>query len=254
MVRQPDGINGKTFFQWNVPQGTPSWIRRGVLRDPDDPTGREKTVFMVDDVETLRHIANLGCIALHVLACREATREQCDFVTLDFDLGGQPLSVGDRARPHAEGAARRGRAHWLPEDQRANGPARARSGRPRHQLHHRRAARRAPRSPGHRIATRRSPRWSASATSAAGVLYVDTEQTGQSRTIVSPYSVRAFPGASVSTPLDWRELSSALDPRRYTIMTVPERIATIGDPLATLLDQRPDIAVAVAKLGARLTK
>jgi bifunctional non-homologous end joining protein LigD len=253
MVRQPDGINGKTFFQWNVPQGTPSWIRRGVLRDPDDPTGREKTVFMVDDVETLRHIANLGCIALHVLACREATRDQCDFVTLDFDLGGQPLSVAIEL------------AHTLKElleDAGLTGYPKTSGQTGLHVL--------VPVGPGisfttgellaellGRLVTDRHPKVSTmerKRDKRGGRLYVDTEQTGQSRTIVSPYSVRAFPGASVSTPLDWRELSSALDPRRYTIMTVPERITTIGDPFATLLDQRPDIPHAVAKLGARLKK
>jgi bifunctional non-homologous end joining protein LigD len=253
MVRQPDGIRGKTFFQWNVPQGTPSWIRRGTLRDPDDPAGREKTVFLVDDVETLRHIANLGCIALHVLACREATRDQCDFITLDFDLGGQPFSVAVEL------------AHTLKElldDAGLTGYPKTSGQTGLHVL--------IPMGPGitfttgellaellGRLVTERHPKVSTmerKRDKRGGRLYVDTEQTGQSRTIVSPYSVRAFPGATVSTPLDWRELSSALDPRRFTIMTVPERIETIGDPLATLLDQRPDIPQAVAKLGARLKK
>ena len=48
LVRHPDGIKGKSFFQWNVPEGTPTWIRKGVLRDPDDPNARDKIVFLVD--------------------------------------------------------------------------------------------------------------------------------------------------------------------------------------------------------------
>lgn len=251
MVRQPDGIHGKTFFQWNVPQGTPSWIRRGALRDPDDPNGREKTVFLVDDVETLRHIANLGCIALHVLACREATRDQCDFITIDFDLGEQPLSVAIELALDLKELLDHAGLTGYPKTSGQTGL---------HVL--------IPMGPGisfttggllaellgrlitqkhSKVATMERKR-----DKRGGRLYVDTEQTGASRTIVSPYSVRAFPGATVSTPLYWSELSSALDPRRFTIMTVPERIETLGDPLATLLEQRPDIPQAVAKLGARL--
>src|SRR5262249_26471766 len=53
MVRYPDGIRGKSFYQWNVPQGTPDWLRRTMLRDSSDPDKREKVVFLVDDVDAL---------------------------------------------------------------------------------------------------------------------------------------------------------------------------------------------------------
>ncbi|HVJ19522.1 MAG TPA: DNA ligase D [Polyangiaceae bacterium] len=247
LVRQPDGIKGKSFFQWNVPEGTPEWIRKGVLYDPDDPE-REKVVFIVDDAEALRYIPQLGCIALHVLACREATREQADFLTIDFDIGEQPLAYAVELaltlREILDGAGLRG----YPKTSGQKGL---------HVL--------VPLGPGvsfdtsvlmaellgrlvtdrhskiatmERMKEKRGPR-----------VYVDTGQTGQSRSIVAPYSVRAWPGATVSTPLDWEELHSALDPKRFTIMTVPARLAELPDPLAGLLEQEPDIAAAVGALG-----
>ena len=76
-------------------------------------------------------------------------------------------------------------------------------------------------------------------------------QTGPSRTIVAPYSVRAWPGATVSTPIHCEEVHVALDPRRFTLVTVPQRLAESGDPFAGLLDERPDMATAVARLGER---
>src|SRR5262249_32523972 len=85
-----------------------------------------------------------------------------------------------------------------------------------------------------------------------GRIYIDTGQTGRSRTIVSPYSVRAYPGATVSTPLEWDEINFALDPRRFSITTVPDRLARFTDPMAQLLEVRPDIPDAVAKLGTLL--
>jgi bifunctional non-homologous end joining protein LigD len=83
-------------------------------------------------------------------------------------------------------------------------------------------------------------------------VYVDTGQTGRSRTIVAPYSVRAVAGATVSTPLDWDEVGFHLDPRRFTVDTVPERARSRGDLIAGLLDDRPDVEGAVVKLGGLL--
>ena len=82
-------------------------------------------------------------------------------------------------------------------------------------------------------------------------VYVDTGQTGATRAIVAPYSVRAVKGARVSTPLDWSEVTTKLDPGRFTMKTVPARIAKLGgrDPMRDLLKLQPDVAAAVAKLG-----
>ena len=84
-------------------------------------------------------------------------------------------------------------------------------------------------------------------------VYIDTGQTGRSRTIVAPYSVRAYPGASVSTPLFWEEVHMALDPRQPTMFSVPTRVLERGDPLEGMLDARPDIPAAVARLGGLLS-
>ena len=79
-------------------------------------------------------------------------------------------------------------------------------------------------------------------------VYVDTGQTGPTRTIAAPYSVRAQPGATVSTPLAWDEVTPALDPKRFTLRTVPARFAERGDPMRPLLTARPDVARAVRRI------
>ena len=83
-------------------------------------------------------------------------------------------------------------------------------------------------------------------------VFIDTGQTGRSRAIVAPYSVRAIAGARVSTPLSWDEVSFNLDQSIFTTFTVPERIARHGDPMADLLEQRPDVLRAAEKLGKLL--
>jgi bifunctional non-homologous end joining protein LigD len=81
-------------------------------------------------------------------------------------------------------------------------------------------------------------------------VYIDTGQTGRSRTIVAPYSVRARAGATVSTPLRWDEVHLALDPARFSMFNVLARLDEMGDPLAGLLDERPDVVEAVSRLEA----
>ena len=85
-------------------------------------------------------------------------------------------------------------------------------------------------------------------------MYVDTGQTGQTRAIVAPYSVRAVAGATVSTPLHWDEVDASLDPRAFTLKTIPARLAKLGDPMKTLLATKVDGPRAVERIGALVTR
>jgi DNA primase len=67
-------------------------------------------------------------------------------------------------------------------------------------------------------------------------VFVDYNQNARDHTIASAYSVRGNPFGTVSTPIFWDELDDALDPREFTIATVPARFATIGDPHAGIDD------------------
>jgi bifunctional non-homologous end joining protein LigD len=249
MVRYPDGIRGKSFYQWNVPQGTPDWLRRSMLRDSSDPDKREKVVFLLDDIDALIYLANLGTIPLHVLACREETREACDFLTVDFDIGEHPFEraviltltlkeildeIGLVGYPKTSG--QKGLHVLVPLGPNVGFDA----AKILCELFGQLVVRRHPKlcTLERRVEQRH------------GKALVDIGQTGRSRTIVAPYSVRAWPGATVSTPLYWEEVHVALDPKRFTLLTVPTRLAESGDPLLGLLDQTPDIATAVGKLEA----
>jgi hypothetical protein len=62
---------------------------------------------------------------------------------------------------------------------------------------------------------------------------VDYNQNAKDRTVASAYSLRPVPDVRVSTPLTWDEVPSC-DPAEYTIATMPERFARIGDPWADM--------------------
>ena len=62
-----------------------------------------------------------------------------------------------------------------------------------------------------------------------GRLYLDAYQNGYGKTIVAPYSPRGLDGAPVSAPLAWNEVTPRLDPARFSIRTMPERLEKVGD-------------------------
>jgi bifunctional non-homologous end joining protein LigD len=253
LVRYPDGVAGKSFYQWRIPAGTPSWIRTLELYDEEKRSerGTGKNVFLIEDADSLLYIANLGCIPLHALAYREGTPEHCDFLTIDLDVGERPFADAVRLALTLHELLQRLKLPSFPKTSGQKGL---------HVL--------VPLGPGVEFTTAkllcellgqllvgRHPELATmerKRDKRGGRVYVDTGQTGQSRTIVAPYSARAYPGATVSTPLLWDEVHLALDPGAFTLFTVPERVARLPDPMAPLLSERPDIASAVATLGSWL--
>lgn len=245
LVRYPDGIAGKNFYQWNVPPGMPAWVRTLSVGDEND---EPKRGFLLDDASTLLYIANLACIPLHILACRVPHLEQADFFTVDFDVKQSELK-------HAITLAKRLHEHLdaigLPSFAKTSGQSGL------HVL--------VPLGEGQSFATARAladllgkllveelPEIATMERIVArrgARVYVDTGQTGQTRAIVAPWSVRAVPGATVSTPLAWDEVDHGLEPRAFTIKTIPARIAELGDPMSRLLTTKPDVSRAVSRLA-----
>lgn len=63
-------------------------------------------------------------------------------------------------------------------------------------------------------------------------------QNGYGKTVVAPYSPRAIDGAPVSAPLEWSEITKKLDPQKFTIRTMPDRLAKVGDLFARVFEDR----------------
>jgi bifunctional non-homologous end joining protein LigD len=247
LVRYPDGIAGKNFYQWNVPVGTPSWVKTiSIRREEED---REVTCFLINDAETLLYIANLGCIPIHILAARASSLSMCDFITFDFDIGSSPIA-------HAVELATSLRS--LLTDLGLVGYPKTSGQSGLHVL--------VPMGPNVNFTTAKAlveligrlleGRHGKIGTMERRIsqrnnrVYIDTGQTGRSRTIVAPYSVRAHKGATVSLPLDWDEVNATLSPTRWSMLSVPARFDERGDPMRPMLDDRPDVASAVGKLAA----
>jgi len=85
-------------------------------------------------------------------------------------------------------------------------------------------------------------------------VYLDYLQNRHGQLIVSPFSVRPLPGASVSMPLVWDEVDDSLDPRNYTIKNAVARMERLGaDPVLPVLADKPDLARVLQRVSAMMT-
>lgn len=84
-----------------------------------------------------------------------------------------------------------------------------------------------------------------------GKIFIDYFRNARGATTVAPYSTRARPGAPVSTPLAWDELSPEIGPASYTVKNIPQRLAKLKrDPWEKLFITRQTISARVAaRLG-----
>ena len=85
-----------------------------------------------------------------------------------------------------------------------------------------------------------------------GKVYVDYLQNRRGQLLAAPWCVRPLPGAPVSTPLRWKEVTPGLDQRQLNVRSVPARLRKQRrDPLAPVLHEAADVAGALARLASR---
>jgi bifunctional non-homologous end joining protein LigD len=243
LTRYPDGIDGKSFFQKNAPDFVPDWVPTCRIEDTE--------YFLCNERDALRYVINMGCIPLHVWSARRGSIERPDWSILDLDPKGAPrrdvIAVARRIHallapldtPHFVKTSGQDGLHVLIP---LGGSLTHDQSKTFAEVLARLVVADLP-----EIATVARPLGDR-----GGRVYVDFLQNGFGKTIVAPYSVRPRPGAPVSTPLAWREVTARLDPARHTIATVPERVRRRGDPMRALLDTRVDVAAVIAALQAQL--
>jgi bifunctional non-homologous end joining protein LigD len=251
MVRWPDGIEGKKFFQKDAPSHMPEWIPRfrTQVSTRESPRTKKWVNFpLVNDELALLWMVNMGCIDMNTWYSRVDRPDRPDWVLFDLDpspnvsfketvqvalLVKEALDafglVGFPKTSSAEGM------HILvPVERRytyadtrqfaeivAGAIARTHRG----------------------LAT---TEWTKS--KRRGVL-IDANQNGEGKTIASAYSLRPRPGAPVSTPLRWSEVNEDLDPLSFTMPVVLERVRKFGDLYAGVLTTRQRLTDALKALG-----
>jgi bifunctional non-homologous end joining protein LigD len=251
LTRYPDGIKGKSFFQKDAPVFVPDWVRTETVYSKDSE--RDVKYFVLDDVESLRYVANMGTIPIHMWSARSGSLEQPDWLVLDLDPKGAPFTDVIRVAQVLRGILEELELPSHPKTSGATG------------LHiliplGRRYTHAESKTFARLLATlvqHELPEISTLARplhARGGKVYVDWGQNGHGNTIVAPYSLRPLPGAPASCPLRWSEVGPKLDPARFTLKTLPKRFEKMDDPLAGVLGPGIDMGTAIAAIEARLQR
>ncbi|HWE53552.1 MAG TPA: DNA ligase D [Bryobacteraceae bacterium] len=240
LKRYPNGIHQPFFFQKNTPETYPEWLRTETIGDI--------RYVIANDKRSLMYLVNLGCIDQNPWMSRVGSLKFPDYVLIDLDpykcafskvveaallvkdkldkigLKGYPKTTGgdgmhifipvkphytyEQARTFAEIIAR------LLAAERPDLFTTPRSVEKREKDH----------------------------------VYFDYLQISESKTISAPYVARAYPGAPVSAPLDWDEVTPKLLPSQFNIKNAPARFEKVSDLFAGVLKKPQELEKAFAKL------
>ena len=248
MARYPDGVTGEAILQKNVSRYFPDWVKRVEV----ERIGRGGAVCQVvcDRPETLIYLANQACIELHVLLSRVAALYRPDQLVFDLD---PPAEDGFDDARHCALDLRR----LLEEDLglttyvkttggkglHVHVPLRADEGFDPVRDFARAVAELMIRDAPDRLTLQQR------VDQRGNRIYLDVQRNGYAQMAVAPYSVRARRAAPVATPLQWAEVEDAgLNPRRFTMRTMGERLATTQDPWAGMSRHRRGLAAARRRL------
>lgn len=227
LKRYPNGITGKFFFQQKAPPDAPDGVR---VETVESEGGQLQERLVGGSLATLLYCTQLGAFECNPWNARVQSLETPDFTIIDLDPGPKApyRRVVEIALWVKEALDHLG-LHAVPKTSGASG------------MH---IVLPLPRGTSESAAERVAQ---VIATAVAGAhpkvatversiaargdtrVYVDYGQNSRGKTVAAAYGVRAKPGATVSTPLAWDELTPSLDPREFTIGTVPERIRRLGD-------------------------
>ncbi|MBA3509826.1 MAG: DNA polymerase domain-containing protein [Thermoleophilaceae bacterium] len=225
-----EGHKGEAFYQKRVPKGAPEYLETARI---EFPSGRHADEICPTEIAVVAWCGHMGTLTFHPWPVRRADVDHPDELRIDLDPQ-EGTGFADAQRVAAE-------ARTLLAELGYEGFPKTSGGR------------------GIHIYVRVQPLWSFTDVRHAAIafgrelarrmpdqvttkwwkeergekVFVDYNQNARDRTIASPYSIRAKPGAPVSAPLTWDEVPQVV-PKDFTVATVPARFAEVGDRFAEI--------------------
>jgi bifunctional non-homologous end joining protein LigD len=246
LTRYPDGIDGEMFYQKDMPDWVPPWLRTTTLWS--EHSQREIHYVLIDDADGLAFVANLGSIPIHAWASRIANLEKPDWTIVDLDPKNAPR---EHVVPLALAIHELCEAAGLPNYVKTSGQTGLHVLIPLGGQCTFDQARMLAYLIG-QLVERRHPDMATTARNPAarhGRVYLDWGQNAHGQLLVAPYSVRPVAGAPVSMPLTWDEVVPSLDARQFHLRNALDRVTSwAGDPCLPVLTERPDLAAALTRL------
>jgi bifunctional non-homologous end joining protein LigD len=251
MHRHPDGIEGEGFFQKDVPDYFPDWIKR--VTTPRKEGGKIDNV-VCNNAATLVYLANQACITPHVWLSRRDKLDCPDQLIFDLDPPARKFALVRFAaktlhdffdelglRVFVKTTGSRGLHVMVPLDRKQDFDS------------VRRFAQDVARVLAHRhpkhltVEPRKNKR--------RGRLFLDTARNSYAQHAVAPYAVRAIEGAPIATPLGWNEVrDSKLNAQRFDIKNIFQRLSQKPDPWKNLRRSARSLKAARRRLNAIIGK
>ncbi|MGD0928727.1 MAG: non-homologous end-joining DNA ligase [Streptosporangiaceae bacterium] len=232
LQRFPEGAGGPSFFQKRVPKNAPDWLQTTTVSTPNGTTSQ---ALVAADTDHVLWAVNLGCLGFHVWPYLASDPGHTDELRIDLDPtpGVAFPQIREAARELGRLLTEVGIAGYI----KTTG------------------------NRGLHVYVRLQPRWDSYQVRAAAVavarelerrrphlitaawwkeergqrVFVDYNQNAPHKTVFGAWSVRARPGAQVSTPLAWDELDE-IHPDQFTVAAMAARLAGAGDPWQLMND------------------
>jgi bifunctional non-homologous end joining protein LigD len=231
-----DGIDKPSWFHQDVGRGAPPWVT--TVDTPTRTTSHKSVRHLVADrPETLRWLAQMSVLTIHMWASRGASLDEPDWLVFDLDPAkGKGIEQAIDAAVIVRRLLDNLRLPSIPKTSGKRGihvliPL---AGGYTHEEANAFAC-----SIGAAVASK-VPEFTMerALNKRQGRLYLDCMQNAYGKTIVAPYSPRAIDGAPVSAPLKWDEVTKKLDPKKLNLRTMPDRLAKVGDLFARVFEER----------------
>ncbi|AMM22376.1 ATP-dependent DNA ligase [Frondihabitans sp. PAMC 28766] len=226
LQRFPDGVDGEQFFSKNPPRGAPDYVR---AVDVTYPSKRVHPQLVIDEPAAAVWGAQMNTVVFHPWASRASAPDFPDELRIDLDPQpgtdfGDAITAALALRTvladfgltaFVKTSGNRGLHVFAPIE-------------PSWEfLEVRHAVIAAARELERRMPEQVTTHWWKEERGER--IFVDFNQANRDRTMAGAYSPRALAGATVSTPVSWEELPG-VDPAAFTVLTVPGRLKTTGDP------------------------
>ena len=232
MTRFPNGVDKEGFYEKDAPQGTPAWVK--TFRRYSETAEREIDYVLCNDLDTLLWLANLASLEIHMTLSKADSFESPDLIV--FDLDPKPPAGCDDVvevalliketldslslKSYVKTSGKNGlhiimpivRGYTFQQTRDFVQKIAAQLGKQTEKV----------------VAQR-------SRSDAPGKVYLDYVQNSHGRTMICPYSTRATPRATVSTPLEWSDVKKGLNPQEFNLFSVVKVSKT---PWEGLLENR----------------
>ncbi len=251
--RYPDGITGESFFQKEAGETAPEWMETVAVHS--DERGQPIRYFLANDLAALLYLTNLGCVDHNPWASQRDALDLPDYLFFDLDPseGTEFDTVVAVARavwkkleslgivPFVKTSGATGIHLYVPLERRYT----YEQARTFAEIVARLVASELPRLTTEERTVAKRPR---------GRVYIDVSQNALGRPLAAVYTVRAFPRAPVSAPIEPGELRPGLRPERFNLKSILARVEKKGDLWAGFWKQRQALEPATALLTQAVTR